>query len=93
MGNVPDSADEADTLLIKWGSEGSGDGEFGNPCGIAVGGEGQVYVADYTKNRIQVFDSEGQFLWKWGERFDWHGLLAMLETNSPLYYHLLRKHL
>ncbi len=44
-----------------------GDGQFKTPWGLAVDGEGRVYVADTWNHRIQVFDGEGNFLGKWGE--------------------------
>ena len=37
------------------GPEGSGDGEFYHPAGIALDGAGNVYVADTYNNRIQKF--------------------------------------
>ena len=43
-----------------------GDGQFREPWGIAVGGDGTVFVADTWNGRIQVFDSQGNFLRKWG---------------------------
>ncbi|MCP5017469.1 MAG: 6-bladed beta-propeller, partial [Ketobacter sp.] len=36
------------------------------PSGIAVDGSGNVYVVDFENHRIQKFDSEGDFLTKWG---------------------------
>jgi DNA-binding beta-propeller fold protein YncE len=60
------------TLLTKWGSEGTGDGQFGKspfgggPYGIAVSIWGEVFVADTWNSRVQVFDSNGKFLRKWG---------------------------
>jgi hypothetical protein len=50
----------------KWGSQGSGDGQFVAPFGIAVDFSGNVYVADNGSNRIQKFSSSGAFLAKWG---------------------------
>ena len=53
-------------VLASWGSEGSGDGQFRGPTSVAVDpGTNQVYVADPTNKRIQVFDSTGRFLTKW----------------------------
>lgn len=52
--------------LTKWGSEGSGNGQFNYSWGIAVDNSGNVYVADSRNYRIQKFNSNGQFLTKWG---------------------------
>ena len=43
-----------------------GDGQFREPWGIAVGADGTIFVADTWNGRIQVFDSQGNFLRKWG---------------------------
>jgi uncharacterized protein (TIGR03663 family) len=43
-----------------------GDGQFQEPWGIAVAEDGRVYVADTWNHRVQVFDSNGTFLNKWG---------------------------
>ncbi|MFN0053843.1 MAG: SMP-30/gluconolactonase/LRE family protein [Planctomycetales bacterium] len=50
----------------QWGSNGSSDGKFKNPAGIAVGSNSEVYVADNGNNRIQVFSTGGTFKRKWG---------------------------
>jgi len=42
-------------LVHKFGSEGSGDGEFSYPCGIAVNKNGKIYVTDGDNERIQIF--------------------------------------
>ena len=46
-----------------------GDGQFNNPRGgIAIYPvTNNVFIADFLNNRIQVFDSAGIFLFKWGE--------------------------
>jgi DNA-binding beta-propeller fold protein YncE len=55
--------------LTEWGRDGEGQGQFWTPNGVAVDGEGKVYVADGGVNhRIQIFDSEGNFLSLWGSR-------------------------
>jgi DNA-binding beta-propeller fold protein YncE len=38
-----------------WGSEGSGNGEFKDPSGVAIDSSDNVYVADMGNNRIQKF--------------------------------------
>ena len=40
-------------LLARWGSYGSGDGQFNYPEGIAIASDGSVYVADMGNHRIQ----------------------------------------
>jgi DNA-binding beta-propeller fold protein YncE len=40
-------------LLARWGSEGSGPGQFDAPEGVAVDAQGNVYVADTGNNRVQ----------------------------------------
>ena len=54
------------TFALTWGSNGSGNGQFSNPYGVTVGAAGNVYVADTNTNRIQKFDSSGNFLLAWG---------------------------
>ncbi len=55
--------------LYNWGSQGSGDGQFGlgGPRGIAVE-SGYVYVVDSALDRIQLFTESGQYVLKWGSR-------------------------
>ena len=49
--------------LSKWGSQGSGDGEFYQPAQIAVDSLDNVYVSE--GGRIQKFGSSGNFLAMW----------------------------
>jgi len=49
-------------FLQAWGQQGSGDGEFSYPIGIAIDREDIVYVSDYRNSRIQKFDVRGAFL-------------------------------
>jgi len=53
-------------FLLKWGSHGTGDGEFNSPWSIAIDALDFIYVSEYTNNRIQKFDSSGGFILKWG---------------------------
>ena len=58
--------DSNGTFLTKWGSKGTGDGQFQGPEGIDVDTSSNVYVADTKNARVQKFDSNGTFLTKWG---------------------------
>jgi len=53
-------------FVKSWGSRGNGDGQFNASFGIDVDSNHNVYVSDSNNNRVQVFDSEGNFLRKWG---------------------------
>ena len=43
-----------------------GDGQFSEIWGVAVDGQGRIYVSDTWNGRIQVFDANGRFTRKWG---------------------------
>jgi hypothetical protein len=54
------------SFITKWGSPGSGGGQFTNAEDIAVGGSDNVYVADTGNNRVEQFSSSGSFIRQWG---------------------------
>ena len=61
-GNARVAKYEPNGKYIKsWGSRGSATGQFNIVHGIAIDGQGNVYVADEGNKRIQVFDTEGTF--------------------------------
>jgi DNA-binding beta-propeller fold protein YncE len=41
-------------FVLQWGSQGTGDGQFNKPHGVAVDAE-HVYVCDQHNRRVQVF--------------------------------------
>src|SRR6185436_13669641 len=47
--------------IKSWGQRGKGPGEFNLVHSIATDAKGNVYVADRTNRRIQVFDADGTF--------------------------------
>uniref|UniRef100_A0A8C3G4M6 RING-type E3 ubiquitin transferase n=1 Tax=Cyclopterus lumpus TaxID=8103 RepID=A0A8C3G4M6_CYCLU len=49
-------------LVLKFGSNGEGNGQFNAPTGVAVDVNGNIIVADWGNSRIQVFDGSGSFL-------------------------------
>jgi len=53
-------------FIRKWGTTGSGDGEFNRPAGLAVEKSGNVIVVDSGNSRLQVFTPEGKFVGKCG---------------------------
>ncbi len=52
-------------LIGSWGEPGVGPGQFMLPHGIAVHGDGRVFVADRENDRIQIFSPDGEFLDEW----------------------------
>ena len=62
--------DSVGTFLFKIGNAtnaaGSANGEFNNPCGIAIDPENNIIVTEITNHRIQVFNSTGTFMCKFG---------------------------
>ena len=47
--------------IKSWGDRGTGPGQFHTPHSIAVDAHDNIYVADRSNRRIQVFDTEGNF--------------------------------
>ena len=48
--------------VLSFGKEGSGDGMFKYPRGVAVSDGDEIVVADSNNHRVQVFDRNGTFL-------------------------------
>ena len=49
------------------GSIGTLGGHFNFPDGVAVDASGNIYVTDFNNDRVQKFDSSGNFLRTWGK--------------------------
>jgi CSLREA domain-containing protein len=62
----PSASAAVGDFLRKWGSHGTGDGEFDGLRSLAVDSAGNVYVADTDNHRIQKFDNDGTFILTWG---------------------------
>jgi len=46
----------------SWGTKGTAPGQFNLPHAIAIDSNDNIYVGDRTNRRIQVFDTDGNFL-------------------------------
>ena len=53
---------------LCFGKEGSGEGMFKNPKGVAVTDKDEIVVVDELNHRVQVFDSSGTFLRSFGQK-------------------------
>lgn len=51
--------------VLEFGGEGIGPGLFKDARNVASDGEGNIYAADYTGGRVQVFDPQGRFITQW----------------------------
>ncbi|MBI2953768.1 MAG: DUF11 domain-containing protein [Chloroflexi bacterium] len=78
------------TFITKWGSYGSGNGQFSWPFRVAVDDNHNVYVVDDGNNRLQKFDATGSFITKWGSQgssdgqFNWP-LGAAVDGDGNVY--------
>jgi len=91
---VTDSSDQVmafsndGEFIKKWGTHGTGEGEFDSPIDIAVDTAGYIYVLDSGNARVQVFNSKGECLGQWGsvgtddgEFLDPYGIAIDLNDN------------
>jgi sugar lactone lactonase YvrE len=51
-------------------------GDFSGPTGVAVDGDGNVYVTDTMNYRVEIFDGEGKFISQFGRHCDGPGCFA-----------------
>jgi len=47
---------------FEFGKEGSGEGQFNRPFDTAVDGEGNIWVTDTENNRVEKFNTKGEYL-------------------------------
>ena len=52
--------------IAQFGSDVAGPGDLNAPDGIAIDRAGNVYVADTDNDRVQKFDSNGEFITQFG---------------------------
>ena len=54
--------------LIQFGSQRSGNGQLCCPFAVTVDSEGLIYAAGYGNDQIQVFSSDGKFIYEFGSK-------------------------
>lgn len=91
-----EEAAPAPKVVLTWGKNGHGNGEFDIPIAVAVNQKQEVLVTDFRqvkgepKSRVQRFDPEGQFLGAF-ETDSMPGGLA-LDKDGLLYVSHMMKH-
>ncbi|MDP8244842.1 MAG: DUF2298 domain-containing protein [Candidatus Hinthialibacter antarcticus] len=65
-------------MALLAGQRGEGNGMFMEPRGLAVDGQGKVFVADTFNHRVQVFQPDGAYAWQVGDKGD-----GASEFNEP----------
>jgi sugar lactone lactonase YvrE len=58
--------DSSGKFRMRFGSEGSGNGQFKFPVGVAITPTGHVLVTDQVNNRVQEFMSSGAYIRQFG---------------------------
>ena len=58
--------DGEDQLVRKFGSRGSGNGQFSTPAGVAFDSDDHLYVVDHSNHRVQKFTTDGKYLLQFG---------------------------
>jgi len=64
---------------LTFGSEGNGNGQFDNPREVTTDSNGNILICDKYNHRIQIFDSNGNFISKFGTKGNGNG-----QVNYPI---------
>lgn len=62
---APTSTPSLYDITLKFGGTGTGPGKFDHPYRLGLDAKGNIYVGEYMGGRIQVFDSNGNFITQW----------------------------
>lgn len=49
-------------FVLEWGKQGTANGEFDFPIGVAVSAADEVFVTDFKNSRVQKFTTDGDFV-------------------------------
>lgn len=72
-------------FITSWGSLGSGPGQLNQPKGLTLDEANNVYVADEFNNRIQKFDSDGNFITEFGQDRLNHPIDVAIDSQGRVY--------
>ena len=77
-------------FLSAWGQEGTSDGQFQAPIGIAINAVDEVFITDALRNCVQRFTSDGQFL----DKFDTGSFPGgiVIDGNGLIYVAVMMDH-
>jgi tripartite motif-containing protein 71 len=81
---APVRGDAAPVFLTSFGTYGAGNGQFHFPSGVVVGLDGTVYVLDSGNARVQMFDADGAFLFKWDTGWGGFGGIAVHQMQGSV---------
>ena len=70
--------------ITKWGSAGTGIGQFGGAIAIDVDADGNVYVVEIENHRVQKFTSSGVFLATWGSIGSGNGQFGRVDLKAAV---------
>jgi phosphodiesterase/alkaline phosphatase D-like protein/sugar lactone lactonase YvrE len=73
-----------------FGKEGSGNGQLSEPNGIATDSEGNIWVVDTANNRVEEFNSKGEYLRQCGHEGEGNGEFQRpwgiaIDSNNTIY--------
>ena len=69
----PDAIPDYCTFNLKWGTKGTGNGQFDEVVGITVDSSNNIYTTDWNNNRVQKFTSTGAYITQWGTKGSGNG--------------------
>jgi len=58
--------DGAGAFLFKFGTSGSGPGQFSGPMAISIDPSNHAWITDQANNRVEEFDENGAFIMQFG---------------------------
>ena len=65
------------TYLSMFGKPGDGPADMSRPKGIAIDGDGHIWVTDADQNRVKIFDQQGRLCAYFGEYGYFPGQFAL----------------